>query len=184
MLNSRYFILGNEENGVLRNDQSLGSAWLVSGVVAANSADQEIATVCEIDPSTTAVIDQSRFEVSAQQFNNSGKVTLVEYQPNYLRYEFENPANGLVVFSEIYYPRGWSATVDGEPVDILRANYVLRALEVPAGSHIIEFRFQPAAYHAGNKIMMVSSVLVLLLLAGSVFLELRPRSEVSADSKS
>jgi hypothetical protein len=171
MLNTRYFLVGAEPNSVIRNNHALGHAWYVSEARIVKNADQELAETCQIDPGATAVIDDSKFNVSNERFTSSGNIVLEEYQPNYLRYQSENPDQALAVFSEIYYPKGWTATIDGEPAEIIRANYVLRALEIPGGSHLVEFRFQPAAYHMGNKIMMASSILLLLLCAGAGYVE-------------
>ena len=175
MFNTRYILVGPEETGALRNENALGNAWLVSSVNTVNSADQELQQICEIDPSSTAVIDGSRFTLSATNYDNSGKITLEEYRPNYLKYRFQNPEKALAVFSEIYYPKGWRASIDGEPADILRVNYILRALEITGGSHLVEFRFEPQAYHVGNKIMMASSILLILLFTATLFLELKKR---------
>jgi uncharacterized membrane protein YfhO len=171
MLNTRYFIAGSEGNAVIRNNSALGNAWLVSSVISANNADEELEQVCQLNPKSTAVVDISRFSLANNTYDNSGEIHLEEYRPNYLKYRFENPGDGLVVFSEIYYPKGWTASIDGQPAGILRANYVLRAMEVPGGTHTIEFRFEPPAYHFGNKIMMVSSVLLLLMLVGIFYYE-------------
>ena len=175
MLNTRYFLLGTEQNSVIRNQQALGNAWLVSTVSTVNNADEELAQVCQVDTRSTAVIDASRFSLTGSSYHNSGEIALEEYQPNYLRYRFNNPGNALAVFSEIYYPEGWTTTIDGEPADILRVNFVLRGLEVPSGQHTIEFRFEPAAYYTGNKIMMASSILLLALFVGIVGLELKKK---------
>ena len=179
MLNTRYFILGAEENGVIRNTNAYGSSWLVSSVISVNNADEELEQVCTLNTKSTAIIDGSRFQVSQQNFNNSGSINLDEYKPNYLRYRTDNPDKALAVFSEIYYPKGWVVTIDGEPAEMLRANYVLRAVEVPAGAHTVEFRFYPAAYQVGNKVMMASSILLLLVFAGSIFLELKTTPKTS-----
>jgi uncharacterized membrane protein YfhO len=93
---------------------------------------------------------------------------LLEHNPKFLKYESTSSANALAVFSEIYYPKGWIATIDGKEATILRANYILRALEIPAGKHTIEFRFEPKAYTVGNTVTMASSWLVLLVLLGSI----------------
>jgi len=175
MLNTKYFLIGSESNAVIQNADALGSAWLVSSVIAVNSADEELAKVCQFNPETSAVVDKSRFSISATEFNRSGDVSLEEYKPNYLKYTVDAAGDALVVFSEIYYPQGWSAKIDGQPVDIIRANYVLRALEVPEGQHVVEFHFEPAAYHTGNKIMMASSVLLLLLIAGTFWYKLKTK---------
>lgn len=177
MLNTRYFLAGSEQNSVIRNPQALGPAWLVSSVADVNNADEELTQVCQVDTRSTAVIDASRFNLENSSFDSSGEITLEEYQPNHLKYQFNNPGNALAVFSEIYYPKGWKATIDGEPANILRVNFVLRGLEVPSGQHTIEFRFEPSAYFTGNKIMMASSILLLLLFAGIVVLELKSQNQ-------
>ncbi|GJM28678.1 MAG: membrane protein [Cyclobacteriaceae bacterium] len=173
MLNTRYFIAGAESNSVLKNNGALGNAWLVSSVTSVNSADEELELVCQINPKSTAVVDVSRFPVSGNSFNDAGEIVLEEQRPNYLKYRYENSGSGFAVFSEIYYPEGWTASIDGEPAAIIRANYVLRALEVPDGEHIIEFQFEPSAYYTGNKIMMASSLLLLLVIAGTVWYEFK-----------
>jgi len=182
MMNTRYILVGTDESGVLRNDSALGNAWLVNSVKKVNSADQELEQTCAIDPSSTAVVDESRFTLSANTYNNSGEITLEEYRPNYLKYRFQNPENTLAVFSEIYYPKGWNATIDGEPADIIRVNYILRALEISGGSHTIEFRFEPQSYQIGNKVMMASSILLILLFAGTIFLEIKKRKPRPVES--
>jgi hypothetical protein len=182
MMNTRYILVGTDESGVLRNDSALGNAWLVNSVKKVNSADQELEQTCAIDPSSTAVVDESRFTLSANTYNNSGEITLEEYRPNYLKYRFQNPENTLAVFSEIYYPKGWNATIDGEPADIIRVNYILRALEISGGSHTIEFRFEPQSYQIGNKVMMASSIMLLLLFAGTIFLEIKKRKPRPVES--
>ena len=184
MLNTKYFIVGSEAGSAIRNNRALGNAWLVSTVDQVNNADDELAAVCQLNPTANVVVDVSKFQLSTDRFNNSGSITLQQYQPNHLTYQYDNPEQGLAVFSEIYYPEGWVATIDGSPVEIIRANYILRALEVPAGAHTIEFKFQPAAYHAGNKVMMASSVLLLLLCAGAVYLKFREQGEQTSATES
>lgn len=170
MLNTRYVFYGQNRANVIANRFANGSAWFVTELKVVNSANDELKTVAEIDSKTQAVINGSTFNIqhSAFSVDSAATVTLIAHKPNYLKYETGNPANGLVVFSEIYYPEGWTATIDGKEAAILRANYALRALEVPAGNHTIEFRFNPKPYSAGNKITLASSWLVLLILLGSM----------------
>ena len=110
-----------------------------------------------------------------EQFGSDSlsKIELLSYDPNKLVYRSSSNAKQLAVFSEIYYPKGWQATIDGNPVEHFRVNYVLRALEIPAGEHDIVFEFKPKSYYMGNKIAMASSVLMLLLFAGIIFFEMR-----------
>ena len=94
---------------------------------------------------------------------------LIEYKPNELKYQTNTTKNQLVVFSEIYYDKGWNAYIDGEQVPYFRTNYTLRGMVIPAGEHKIEFRFEPASYYIGNKIMMVSSWILVLVIGFGIF---------------
>lgn len=170
MLNARYLLAGTTRNAVIRNDHALGNAWLVEEVIPVNSPNEEMAALCGLDAAEQAVVDQSKFNVSRQSYNGSGTIELLEFKPNYLRYQAsidEGPA--MAVFSEIYYPIGWQAYLNGEKAEHVRANYVLRAMELPAGEHTIEFRFDSPSYRTGNIVMWISNILLLgMLLAGLV----------------
>ena len=169
MLNTKYLIAGQTEGDVVRNPYANGNAWFISELKAANSPDEEIEMTSQVDPRTTAVIDVSKFQPPSVSFDSAASVTLVEYAPNKLVYETTSAANGYVVFSEIYYPEGWNASIDGSEASIDRVNYILRGMAVPAGKHTIEFRFEPDSYYTGNKAMMVSNIVLLIILAASVF---------------
>jgi hypothetical protein len=177
MLNARYLITPPQQNGetqAIRNPGALGNAWFVSSVQPVQNPDQEIAALSSFDPATTAVVDVSKFPQAVTRFNPAGStIQLTSYSPNELKYTANAAQAGLAVFSEIYYADGWNAYLDGKPVPHLRADFVLRALPVPAGQHTIEFKFEPAAYRLGNIVSMVSSVLLLLVLVGGVVLALR-----------
>jgi hypothetical protein len=168
MLNAKYLVYGPGRDNVIPNEGALGNAWFVSNVVTANSPTEELQKVCEVDTHNTTVIDGSMFEVPDFDYDSTANIKLVEHNPNFLKYESQSGKNGLAVFSEIYYPKGWIALVDGKESEILRANYVLRALSVPAGKHIVEFKFQPDAYVVGNKITSVSSWLMLIIVVGCI----------------
>ena len=107
--------------------------------------------------------------------DSTSKIVLKSYAPNDLNYEYTAPKQQVAVFSEIYYQPGWVATVDGKETSIFRANYVLRAMLLPAGSHKVEMKFQPSSYYTGEKVSLASSSLILLLLAGAIFLEVKNR---------
>ncbi len=177
MLNTKYLLAGTEAGGALQNPYAQGHAWFVANVVAVNSAQEEFDQLCQLDVARVALVDQSKFSISNPSPGNQGTITLDTYLPNYLRYQSNNSAPGFAVFSEIYYPKGWQATIDGQPVEIKRANYLLRALEVPAGQHTIEFRFVPKVYFLGNAIMLWASIATILLVVGVVFLEIRSKNQ-------
>jgi len=164
MLNTKYAIAGQQANAVLKNPYANGSAWFVRKVRLVDSPDEEIQALNEIDPDSVAVIDQGKFAMEQINYSVDGNITLTSYQPNKLVYKAENEGDGLAVFSEIYYPEGWEATIDGEEANILRANYVLRALRLPAGSHTITFTFEPESYFVGNKITFGANILLILTL--------------------
>jgi hypothetical protein len=175
MLNVKYLVFGPERSNIILNQHANGPAWFVKTIEQVNSATEELSKTCSIDTKSTAVIDASKFTISAPGYDSTATITLKEQQPNQLKYESSSRSGGLVVFSEIYYPEGWKATIDGNEASIIRANYILRALEVPAGNHAIEFRFEPKAYTVGNKVSMASSWLALLILLGSIGWSLKRR---------
>lgn len=107
--------------------------------------------------------------------DSTATITLTEYQPNYLKYRYEAASEQLTLFSEIYYVDGWKAYVDGKETPHFRANYILRAMVIPAGAHTIEFRFHPSTYFAGNKVSLAGSILLLLAVAGYFLLEYRQK---------
>src|SRR5690606_18939448 len=161
MLNVKYFTYGPDQ--VFANPSPNGAAWFIREVVRAESPAGELAHTCTINTREQAVIDASHFDIPTVGYDSAATVTLAEFEPNYIRYETNSATEGFVVFSEIYYPEGWSATIDGNAAPIYRADYILRGLVVPAGTHTIEFRFAPHAYTVGNKITMASAWLLLLV---------------------
>lgn len=169
MLNTKYLMAGFQENAVIPNPYANGAAWIVDDVMAVNSPDEEIEQIGEVDLQTTAVVDQSKFDIPAITPDSLAKINLTEYSPNKLIYHADVHQPSLAVFSEIYYPIGWKAMVDGEEQEIIRANYLLRALFLQPGEHTIEFQFEPSSYIVGNKIMMVASIILLLALAFGIF---------------
>jgi hypothetical protein len=181
MLNTRYFITGQPQQPVQRNPGALGNAWFVSTVKPVNSPDEEIDALKDFDPATEAVVDVSKFPMDTRSFSTAGStVKLVTYNPNEVTYHVIAAQAGLVVFSEIYYKDGWNAYIDGQLTPHIRVNYALRALQVPAGKHIVEFKFEPQEYFMGNTITLVSSVVLMLLLVGGVALAMRRKPETAA----
>lgn len=169
MLNIKYVIIGPRAQDVISNTSTFGNAWFVQQVAEAASATEELEKTCSLNTRITAVIDTTKFDVGGIIApDTAASINLVELTPKYLKYQSHASGNGLVVFSEIFYP-GWEATIDGQPAKMLRADYILRALEVPAGDHVIELRFKPKAYTIGNTVTTVASWLVVLVLLGSVY---------------
>ncbi len=175
MLNTKYFITPDKANNnqpVMQvNMQAMGNAWFVNDVRMVNNADEEIKTLDSFTPAETAIVDK-RFENQVKGHDISkdslSTIRLTVYKPNDLTYESITSREQLAVFSEIYYDKGWNAYVDGKLTPHFRANYILRAMIVPAGKHTIEFKFEPRVFRVGEKVSMASSALLLLLVIGSI----------------
>lgn len=177
MLNTKYIVYGEEANNVIPNPNANGVAWFVKNIETVNSPTEELKRVKVVDTKNTAVVDGSKFKIQPSGFDSLATIFLLDFKPPYLKYQSESAVNGLVVFSEIYYPKGWHAFIDGKEVPVLRANYVLRALEIPQGKHTIEFKFEPKPYVVGNKITFASSWVVMLVMLGCVGMTLRGQKE-------
>ena len=122
-------------------------------------------------------MDKNKFKVNQTSFSTGGTAKLLEAKSNYLKYTTENSADGLLVFSEVYYAEGWKATIDGKEAPFIRANYVLRAMEVPKGKHEIVFKFEPSSFVVGNRISLFSSIGVIFLLGFTTFWSLKGKKK-------
>lgn len=168
MLNTRYFIL-NANMDPIGNPNACGNAWFVRGYKLVDNADEEIAALDGLRPDSIAVIDR-RFGSYLSGFSvpsaPTGIIRLSSYAPNKLIYDYKTSRDELAVFSEIYYEKGWNAYVDGKKTPHFRADFVLRAMVLPAGDHKLEFRFEPKSYYTGQMVSLGSSLLLILLLLG------------------
>ena len=177
MLNVKYVIAPGEQGLVAQqNPRALGNAWFVDAYQLVDNADQELEALGILKTKTSAVIDK-RFEAHLADFTpgdtSEGKIELDDYKPNHLVYSYKTQTASLAVFSEIYYPEGWNAYIDGEPADHFRANYILRAMVLPPGEHKVEFKFEPDLYSFGEGISLASSGILLLLFFGVLFMEFK-----------
>lgn len=169
MLNTKYFVLPAGRNGEaipIQNPYAYGNAWFVKNVSYVANANEEIETLYDINPRETAVVDK-RFEetlkgVTTNVTDSLASITLTSYSPNHLVYETTNENDGIAIFSEIYYPDGWQVTIDGQPATLARANYILRALHLPAGKHVVEMKFDPQSLHLTEGIAYGALVLLLI----------------------
>jgi hypothetical protein len=177
MLNTKYIIYGADARQVLENSSANGNAWFPHQILNVNSPNEELSKITQVNTRDVVVVDQSKVKLQDNKVNtdSSASIKFIEKKPYWQKYESESASGGLGVFSEIYYPKGWHATVDGQEVPIYRVDYVLRGLEIPAGKHTIEFTFQPKPYVIGNKVVMTASVLLLIVVVGALFLELREK---------
>ena len=162
-LNTRYIVIGGDYAPAY-NAGALGNAWFVDEVVPAASPDEEIAFLGSVDLRHQAVIGRDMPAVKAAPADSTDTIVLTSYAPNELRYHYQAAGDRLAVFSEIYYPDGWKAQVDGAPAEVLRADWTLRAMALPAGGHDIVMRFEPDSYRIGAGISRASSITLILLL--------------------
>jgi hypothetical protein len=180
MLNTKYYIV-DPNQAAIRNPETYGNAWIVNNIVWANDADDELNAMEKNNLKQTAIIDK-RFEKEVLPFqpssDSTASIQLVSYSPVNLKYEFNSVNEQFVVFSEIFYDKGWNATIDGKEASHVRANYVLRAMKVPAGKHTIEFDFTPESYEKGKMISQASSSILILLLVIGLAWEIKKRMAV------
>jgi len=180
MLNTKYIIQPDQNKQPMArlNYQALGNAWFVENHKIVENADEEIMALNDFDPATTVIIDK-RFQEYLANYQNGkdslANIIFTNYKPNYLAYEYKTTKDQLTVFSEIYYKHGWNAYVDGKLIPHFRANYVLRAMVVPAGQHKLEFKFEPKVYYVGESISLAGSIILILLVVGVGFIEIKKR---------
>ncbi|MCX6330260.1 MAG: YfhO family protein, partial [Bacteroidia bacterium] len=158
---------------------TFGNAWFAEKPVIADNANEEISLLNVINPANEAVIDKifnDQITKSSYPVEEGEKIELTSYQPNELVYKYSAKSQKLAVFSDIYYPAGWKCSLDGKENKYFRADYVLRAMIVPEGDHEIKFAFEPASFTIGNNISLVSSIVLILLLAGFIVLELKKKA--------
>ncbi|MCQ4875380.1 YfhO family protein [Butyricimonas paravirosa] len=170
MLNAKYIII-DPNSAPINNRFVYGNAWFVKDYELVNTPDDEIITLKQIDPKESAVINkefQSIIQDKGFNFDENATIQLTSYAPNKLEYKTSAADEQLAVFSEVYYPKGWNVYVDGKPSELFRADYILRAMIVPAGEHVITFEFKPQSYFMGAKISAISSGILLLALLGCI----------------
>jgi hypothetical protein len=180
MLNTKYFIVTDPETGkrtARLNPDANGAAWFVDRTFVVDGPFEEIESIGTIDNKHEAVVDK-RFmemaEVAPESAADSiSVIRLTEYRPNYLRYESRSDQERVAVFSEIYYDKGWKAYIDGVETPYFRADYILRAMVVPAGKHVIEWRFSAPRFAAVEGVTLACSILILVWLVATVFFKVK-----------
>ncbi len=182
MLNTKYVIVDSEkEVAPLINDEANGNAWFIEKLEKVDSANDEILALDNLDTKRKAVyVAEEPVNKNTFVLDSLASISLKEVKPNYLKYESNNANNGFAIFSEIYYGNGWKTFIDGEPTSHRRVNYTLRGMQIPKGSHTIEFKFDPDVVKTGSSIALGSSVLLILLLAGGLFFEIKKNKTTSA----
>ena len=177
MLNVKYIIQRNDkgEDVASVNPDVNGNAWFITNLKTVKSNDDEMKALNKLDTKTTA-ISQNEFSAKTgynahYKVDSTATIKLELNKANYLKYSSNNTNNGFAVFSEMYYKNGWNATIDGKKVDILKVDFALRGLAIPAGKHTIEFKFEPQVVKTGSMITLVSSIGILFLLVGGIYFE-------------
>jgi len=185
MLNTKYLITAdqNGQKETMKNRATAaGHAWFVQKVEYVKNADEEMMAISSFDPKNVMVVDQkfkSLIDINKVGYDGNGFIRLTNYHPDHLTYEYSSGRDALAVFSEMWYDKGWNAYVDGEKIPYFRADYILRAAQLPGGNHKLEFKFEPISYYTGETISLIASILLLLSLGYAIFLEVK-RKEVEA----
>jgi LPXTG-motif cell wall-anchored protein len=184
MLNVKYVIQTDKEGKEypIINPDANGNAWFVNQVKWVKNSDAEMKALDSLDSKNTAIVNENEFAAiknKAFAKDSSATITLDSYKPNDLKYTSTNSKEGLAVFSEMYYEKGWTALVDGKETSIIRADYALRAIVVPAGEHKIEFKFEPQVVKTGSTITLISSIGMLFLLVGGIYFDRKKKNNIS-----
>jgi len=170
MLNVKYFIFEGEKNTeIQKNERALGNAWFVNKVSKVNSANEEILGLKTVDLSNTAIVNGVN-PLSSTEFKTDSLATikLTSHKPTLQVFNSSNSNKSFAVFSEMFYKKGWIAHIDGNQTPIVKTNYALRGLEIPAGDHEIVFEFKPQVIKTGSTITLIAFVVLLILLSGGL----------------
>ena len=184
MLNTKWVIMPIQEGQTLplENPHAFGNAWFVDNVRYVDTPDEEIDALGEVDLHTTAVVNQNDADLlknwSITPQDSLSTIQLTDYEANKLRYQVDAKKDELAVFSEIYYPDGWHIAIDGKPAQMLRVNYTLRALPIPAGTKTVEFYFNPTSIKVTDTIAYIAILLMLLTAGGAVYFNVRKKRGV------
>ncbi|WAC39250.1 YfhO family protein [Pedobacter sp. SL55] len=181
MLNTRYFITQDPQNGsykMSRNATALGNAWIVKSVQFVKNSDEEMKAINSFDPKQEAIVDEQYkklLDTTRLGADPSAFIKMENYHPDHLEYSYSAPRDVIAVFSEIYYDKGWNMYIDGEQKPYFRADYVLRAAQLPAGNHKVEFKFEPKSYYTGEKISLAGTILLVLCLGFAGYSETKKK---------
>jgi len=180
MLNVKYVIQTNEkgEEVASMNPEANGNAWFIKEFKMVSNSDAEMKALDKLDNKNVAVINQQEFKIKPQIYkvDSTATIQLTYNKPNHLKYSSNNKNDGFAVFSEMYYKNGWNATIDGKEAEVVRVDYALRGLNIPAGKHTIEFKFEPQVVKTGSTIALVSSIGIMLLLIGGIYFERKKKT--------
>jgi hypothetical protein len=180
MLNTKYIITQDQQTGsykMSRNATAAGNAWFVKRIEFAKDADEEMKAINSFDPKNEAIVDQQyKSVIDLKRVGPGGPTSMIKldsYHPDHLVYSYSSPTDVVAVFSEVYYDKGWNMYVDKVKKPYFRADYVLRAAQLEAGNHTVEFKFEPTSYYAGENISLAGSILLIGFLGFAVYSEKR-----------
>ncbi|RUA10749.1 MAG: hypothetical protein DSY83_17525, partial [Flavobacteriia bacterium] len=173
MLNVKYIIQQDEEGNSFPaiNDDANGNVWFVEQLIPVSSANEEILKLKDFNSKTQAIVNTKTYPKLTKlryEVDSLAQIEVVDYRPDHIKYRSSNPKDGFAVFSEMHYPSGWYAYVDGEEQPHYKVDYALRGLKIPAGTHEIEFKFQPKVVETGSQIILISSILLGLVIVGGI----------------
>ena len=175
MLNTKYIIY-NTSAQPIANPYHFGNAWFVDKIEIVPDADEEILALKNIDKHTAIVKGKYKDQIPSDlKADTTAKIELVSYKPNHLKYQSVSQYYQVAVFSEIYYPAGWNAYIDGKKAVYFEANYALRAMRIPKGKHMVEFRFEPDTYYRGRKISYAGSGLIFIFIISMIYFDRRKK---------
>lgn len=179
MLNTKY-VITNPNMSPIRNPYAHGNAWFVKEIGFTSSPQEEIAGLMHINPKNTALVDR-KYEkfLSGIAYDTISDIKLISYSPNKIEYKAHTSGTRLAVFSEIFYPKGWKAYVNGKETPIICANYILRSIVLPEGEHSVKFEFRPESYFKGAKISGISSFILIIVLIGNLALCLTKKTKIT-----
>ncbi|MEX0360755.1 MAG: YfhO family protein, partial [Allomuricauda sp.] len=180
MLNVKYIIQQDEEGGSFPaiNDDANGNAWFVRKVKPVGSANEEIQGLTDFNSKEEAIVNTNAYPTVTKlnfELDSLASISLIDHRPNLITYQTHNEHDGFAVFSEMHYPKGWNAFVDGKLEPHYKVNYALRGMKVPAGEHTIEFKFEPTVVQMGSQIALASNILLGLIIIGGLGFSLRPK---------
>lgn len=186
MLNTKYLIT-SDQNGqketMVNRSTAAGNAWFVQNVEYVKSADEEMLAISSFDPKKVMVVHEEfkpLIDIKKVGYDGNAFIRLTNYHPDHMTYEYSSGRDALAVFSEIWYDKGWNAYVDGEKIPYFRADYLLRAAQLPGGNHKLEFKFEPTSYYTGETISLIASILLILGLAYAIYKETRNKNPETA----
>ncbi|MCL6258780.1 YfhO family protein [Aquiflexum sp. TKW24L] len=171
MLNTKYVVAGQAENAVFTNPEANGPAWFPATIRNVTSNEDEVKLISQMDTKNEATVNESEF---GKVQSGSGSVSVTSQKPNELKYSIDAAKAGLVVFSEIFYPKGWKALVNGQETDIIRTNYLLRGISVPEGISEVVMKFEPDSYYKTKTVTIIFQYLILLILIAGIYLSIKP----------